>query len=194
MSKALTVLNQFKNDEDGAALIEYTVLLGLDAGRRRRDHRPRRHLGQRQVDRPQRGALTDARRGAFDPTAPRAPETESVQLRLSAVFEAAEAAPETSCFEPGGFASVSSGEIVMRKALTVFDQFRNDEDGAALIEYTVLLGIMLVAVVATIGLVGTWVRRPVDRVEHRAVVDPRRAMFDPIAPWTAPAESVAPDA
>ena len=46
----------------------------------------------------------------------------------------------------------------MRKALTVFDQFRKDEDGAALIEYTVLLGIMLVAaVVATIGLVGTWV-------------------------------------
>jgi pilus assembly protein Flp/PilA len=45
----------------------------------------------------------------------------------------------------------------MRKALTVFDRVRNDEDGAALIEYTVLLGIMLVAVVATIGLVGTWV-------------------------------------
>ena len=42
----------------------------------------------------------------------------------------------------------------MRKALTVFDRFGNDEDGAALIEYTVLLGIMLVAVVATIGLVG----------------------------------------
>jgi pilus assembly protein Flp/PilA len=45
----------------------------------------------------------------------------------------------------------------MDKALTVFRQFRNDEDGAALIEYTVLLGLMLVAVVATIGLVGTWV-------------------------------------
>ena len=45
----------------------------------------------------------------------------------------------------------------MSKALTVLNQFRNDEDGAALIEYTVLLGIMLVAVVATIGLVGTWV-------------------------------------
>jgi pilus assembly protein Flp/PilA len=40
----------------------------------------------------------------------------------------------------------------MCKALTVFGRFRNDEDGAALIEYTVLLGIMLVAVVATIGL------------------------------------------
>ena len=45
----------------------------------------------------------------------------------------------------------------MSKALTVLNLFRNDEDGAALIEYTVLLGLMLVAVVATIGLVGTWV-------------------------------------
>ncbi len=45
----------------------------------------------------------------------------------------------------------------MRKALTVLDRLTNDEDGAALIEYTVLLGILLVAVVATIGLVGTWV-------------------------------------
>lgn len=32
-----------------------------------------------------------------------------------------------------------------------------DEGGAALIEYTVLLGILLVAVITTIGLVGTWV-------------------------------------
>jgi pilus assembly protein Flp/PilA len=32
-----------------------------------------------------------------------------------------------------------------------------DERGAALIEYTVLLGILIVAVIATIGLVGTWV-------------------------------------
>ena len=33
----------------------------------------------------------------------------------------------------------------------------NDEDGAALVEYTVLLGIMLVAVIGTIAVVGTWV-------------------------------------
>jgi pilus assembly protein Flp/PilA len=32
-----------------------------------------------------------------------------------------------------------------------------DEEGAALIEYTVLLGILLVAVIATIALVGTWI-------------------------------------
>jgi pilus assembly protein Flp/PilA len=34
---------------------------------------------------------------------------------------------------------------------------QTDEDGAALIEYTVLLGILLIAVLATIGLVGTWI-------------------------------------
>jgi pilus assembly protein Flp/PilA len=32
-----------------------------------------------------------------------------------------------------------------------------DEDGAALIEYTVLLGILVVAVIATIVAVGVWV-------------------------------------
>ena len=32
-----------------------------------------------------------------------------------------------------------------------------DEEGASLIEYTVLLAILLVAVIATIGLVGTWI-------------------------------------
>jgi pilus assembly protein Flp/PilA len=36
-------------------------------------------------------------------------------------------------------------------------QIKKDEDGAALIEYTVLLGILLVAVIAIIGLVGTWI-------------------------------------
>ena len=45
----------------------------------------------------------------------------------------------------------------MRKTLSVFDQLRKDEDGAALIEYSVLLGIVLAGVVATITLVGTWV-------------------------------------
>ena len=32
-----------------------------------------------------------------------------------------------------------------------------DEEGAALVEYTVLLGVMLVAVIGTIVLVGGWV-------------------------------------
>ena len=35
--------------------------------------------------------------------------------------------------------------------------FKKDEDGAALIEYTVLLGILLIAVIAVIGAVGHWI-------------------------------------
>jgi pilus assembly protein Flp/PilA len=45
----------------------------------------------------------------------------------------------------------------MRKLLALADKFRNDEEGAALIEYTVLLGILLVAVITIIIAVGTWV-------------------------------------
>jgi len=45
----------------------------------------------------------------------------------------------------------------MKKSLQLVRKLRGDEEGAALIEYTVLLGIMLVAVIATIVLVGTWV-------------------------------------
>jgi pilus assembly protein Flp/PilA len=36
-------------------------------------------------------------------------------------------------------------------------RLKSDEDGASLIEYTVLLAIILVAVIAIIGAVGTWV-------------------------------------
>jgi pilus assembly protein Flp/PilA len=45
----------------------------------------------------------------------------------------------------------------MSKAWSLIQRFRQDEDGAALIEYTVLLGILVVAVIATIGLVGGWI-------------------------------------
>lgn len=45
----------------------------------------------------------------------------------------------------------------MRKAIQLLKKFRKDEEGAALVEYTVLLGVMLVAVVSTIVLVGGWV-------------------------------------
>ena len=45
----------------------------------------------------------------------------------------------------------------MRQILGKIAGLRRDEDGAALIEYTVLLGILLVAVIVTIGLVGAWV-------------------------------------
>jgi pilus assembly protein Flp/PilA len=36
-------------------------------------------------------------------------------------------------------------------------RFMKDEDGAALIEYTVLLGILLIAVIAIITAVGVWI-------------------------------------
>ena len=45
----------------------------------------------------------------------------------------------------------------MRNLLRTLRRFGNDEDGAAMIEYTVLLGIITVAVIATIILVGQWV-------------------------------------
>jgi pilus assembly protein Flp/PilA len=45
----------------------------------------------------------------------------------------------------------------MSNALKFLKKFGNDEDGAALVEYTVLLGIMLVAVIALIVSVGSWV-------------------------------------
>jgi pilus assembly protein Flp/PilA len=45
----------------------------------------------------------------------------------------------------------------MQKAVSVLRRFKNDEDGAALIEYTVLIGLMLVGVIATITTVGGWV-------------------------------------
>jgi pilus assembly protein Flp/PilA len=48
-------------------------------------------------------------------------------------------------------------ESGMKKALKLIRGVSNDTEGAALIEYTVLLGIMLVAVIATIVLVGQWI-------------------------------------
>jgi pilus assembly protein Flp/PilA len=45
----------------------------------------------------------------------------------------------------------------MLKVMSLIGRLRRDEDGAALIEYTVLLGILLVGVIAAIVLVGTWV-------------------------------------
>jgi pilus assembly protein Flp/PilA len=45
----------------------------------------------------------------------------------------------------------------MRKFLNSMTKFGKDEDGAALVEYTVLLGILLVAVIAAIVTMGTWI-------------------------------------
>jgi pilus assembly protein Flp/PilA len=45
----------------------------------------------------------------------------------------------------------------MKNVLTLIRGLGRDEEGASLVEYTVLLGILLVAVIAVIGGVGTWV-------------------------------------
>ena len=43
------------------------------------------------------------------------------------------------------------------KLLALLRNLERDEGGAALIEYTVLLGILVVAVIATIVAVGGWI-------------------------------------
>ena len=45
----------------------------------------------------------------------------------------------------------------MRSVSHLVKQLKTDEDGASLIEYTVLLAILLVAVIAIIAAVGKWV-------------------------------------
>ena len=45
----------------------------------------------------------------------------------------------------------------MRSIVKLMKQLKSDEDGAALIEYTVLLAILLVAVIAVIAEVGGWI-------------------------------------
>ena len=43
------------------------------------------------------------------------------------------------------------------KVMNLISQFKSDENGAALIEYTVLLAILIVAVIVIITGVGQWV-------------------------------------
>jgi pilus assembly protein Flp/PilA len=45
----------------------------------------------------------------------------------------------------------------MHSLVALIKQLKSDEDGATLLEYTVLLAIILVAVIAIIGAVGKWV-------------------------------------
>lgn len=45
----------------------------------------------------------------------------------------------------------------MRALAKLMKQLRSDENGAALVEYTVLLGILLIAVIGTIVTVGGWI-------------------------------------
>jgi len=46
---------------------------------------------------------------------------------------------------------------MLMKALDLVRKLKTDDEGAALIEYTVLLAILVIAVIATITAVGTWV-------------------------------------
>jgi pilus assembly protein Flp/PilA len=41
--------------------------------------------------------------------------------------------------------------------MKLIKRLRSDESGAALVEYTVLLGLLLIAVIAIIFAVGTWI-------------------------------------
>jgi pilus assembly protein Flp/PilA len=45
----------------------------------------------------------------------------------------------------------------MRKVRQLMRHLARDEHGAALVEYSVLLGVMLVSVIGTIVLVGGWI-------------------------------------
>ncbi|MGX5831681.1 Flp family type IVb pilin [Mesorhizobium sp. 43Arga] len=45
----------------------------------------------------------------------------------------------------------------MKKLMAMTRQFRDDDTGAAMVEYTILLGMITIAVIATIILVGNWV-------------------------------------
>jgi pilus assembly protein Flp/PilA len=47
--------------------------------------------------------------------------------------------------------------MLLNQPKSYVSHFKKDEDGAALIEYTVLLGLLLIAVIAIIGAVGVWV-------------------------------------
>ena len=51
----------------------------------------------------------------------------------------------------------SEQEKKMRSVVNLIRQIKTDEDGAALIEYTVLLGILLTAVLLIIVAVGGWI-------------------------------------
>ena len=45
----------------------------------------------------------------------------------------------------------------MTKVLNLFKRFTADQDGAALVEYTVLVGIVMTAVITMVLAVGNWV-------------------------------------
>src|ERR1700730_13112420 len=83
------------------------------------------------------------RRPTASPLCPATKESQDLQCRQS---------PTSPCLTsftslaglPPGHNQPSQGRRVMRKARQSIGQFADDEDGAALVEYSVLLGVMLV--------------------------------------------------
>jgi pilus assembly protein Flp/PilA len=49
------------------------------------------------------------------------------------------------------------GDFRMSKIMSIARQFRSDENGAAMVEYTILLGIITIAVIVSVLFVGSWV-------------------------------------
>jgi len=45
----------------------------------------------------------------------------------------------------------------MRRVQTFLERLRGDEDGVTMLEYTILLGIITVAVIASVVTAGNWV-------------------------------------
>ena len=53
--------------------------------------------------------------------------------------------------------NLQKGEIDMKKLMTMTRQFRDDENGAAMVEYSILIGIIAVASIMTVLAIGGWV-------------------------------------
>ncbi|WP_287328111.1 Flp family type IVb pilin [Mesorhizobium sp.] len=49
------------------------------------------------------------------------------------------------------------GEIGMKKLMTMTRQFRDDENGAAMVEYSILIGIIATASILIVIGIGAWV-------------------------------------
>ena len=58
---------------------------------------------------------------------------------------------------PMGDRNLSRGGYALRAAMKLIKRLKHDEDGAPLVEYTILLAILVVAVIALIIAVGSWV-------------------------------------
>jgi pilus assembly protein Flp/PilA len=46
---------------------------------------------------------------------------------------------------------------LMKEMKTLMTSLRDDEEGAAMIEYSILIGLITVVIIVSVGLVGDWV-------------------------------------